>query len=72
MYSWVLNTVGLGMAFLGAGFLVRFGITFRGDDAGVFKGKHWTKLGLTMELGQRLGFTMLAIGFILQFIAQFS
>lgn len=71
MCSWVLNTVGLGVTFLGTVFLLRFGVTFRGDEAGVHVGKHWTKLGLTMEWGQRLGFTMLAIGFILQFIAQF-
>jgi len=71
MCSWLLNTVGLGVAFLGTGFLVRFGVTFHGDNAGVYTGKHWTKLGLTIEWGQRLGFTILTIGFILQFIAQF-
>jgi hypothetical protein len=71
MCSWLLNTVGLGIAFLGTVFLMRFGVTFRGDDAGVNAGKHWTKLGLTMECGQRLGFTMLFVGFIHQLIAQF-
>ena len=69
--GWVLNTVGLGLAGLGAGLLVRFGVTFHGDDAGVLVGKGWTKLWLTMEWGQRLGFIMVVIGFILQFIAQF-
>lgn len=71
MCIWVLNTAGLGVAFLGAIFLVRFSVTFHGDDPGVDVGKHWTKLGLSMEWGQRLGFIMLAIGFILQFITQF-
>jgi len=71
MCNWVLSTAGLGVAFLGAGFLVRFGVSFHGDEPGVDVGKHWTKLGLNMEWGQRLGFIMLTIGFILQFIAQF-
>ena len=71
MCSWVLNTVGLGLAFLGTFFLLLFGVRFRGDEAGVLVGKDWRKLWLTTECGQRLGFIMLTIGFILQFIAQF-
>lgn len=71
MCIWALNTVGRGVAFLGSAFLIRFGVTFRGDNAGVSMGKHWTKLGLSMEWGQRVGFIMLTIGFVLQFIARF-
>jgi hypothetical protein len=70
MCSW-LNTVGLVIAFLGTVFLIRFGVRFHGDDAGVNTGKHWTTLWLTMECGQRLGFIMLSVGFVLQLIAQF-
>jgi len=67
----ILNTVGLVIALLGTVFLIRFGVTFHGDDAGVNTGKHWTKLWLTMEYGQRLGFIMLTVGFGFQIIAQF-
>jgi hypothetical protein len=70
MCSW-LNTFGLVIAFLGTVFLIRFGVTFQGDDPVVPTGKHWTKLWLTMECGQRLGFIMLSVGFVLQLIAQF-
>ena len=62
---------GLIFGFLGSVMLVRFGITFHGDQAGINSGRHWTKLGLSMEWGQRVGFTLIAIGFALQFIAQF-
>jgi len=68
---WILDTVGLGVAFIGAILLLRFGITFHVDDAVVYVGKHWTKLGLNMEWGQRLAFIMITMGFILQFIARF-
>jgi hypothetical protein len=68
----ILNTVGLVIAFLGAVLLIRFGVTFRGDDAWVLIGKHWKKLWLTMEWGQRLAFIMLSVGFVLQLIAHCS
>jgi len=73
MCSWAsdINTAGLFVALLGSAFLVRFGVRFQGDTAGVLVGKGWTKLGLTIEWGQRLGFIMLSAGFILQIIAQF-
>jgi len=71
MCSWLLNIFGLGVAFLGTVFLIRFGVSFHGDEAGVNTGKYWTKLCLTMEWGQRLGFILLSIGFILQLMAQF-
>jgi hypothetical protein len=71
MCNCLLNTVGLVIAFLGTVFLMRFGVTFHEDDALVPTGKHWTKLWLTMECGQRLGFIMLSVGFGLQLIAQF-
>jgi hypothetical protein len=71
MCSGVLNTVGLGVTFLGTLFLLRFGVSFHGDEAGVLLGKGWQKLWLTMEWGQRLSFIILATGFALQLIAQF-
>lgn len=71
MCASLLNIFGLGLAFLGTFFLaLRFGITFHGDSPGVNCGKHWTKLGLNMQWGQRICFALLAIGFILQLISQ--
>lgn len=70
MCSW-LNTFGLVIALLGTVFLIRFGVRFRGDEAGVDVGKNWTKLWLTMEQGQGIGFIMLIVGIVLQLIAQF-
>jgi len=71
MSSSVLNTIGLSISFLGAIFLVYFGITFRGNDPGVSEpGKICQRLHLTIEWGQRLGFILLAIGFFAQLIAQ--
>jgi hypothetical protein len=71
MCSWLLNIFGLSIAFLGAVFLIRFGVSFHGDAAGVSTGKDWTTLWLTMECGQRVAFIMLSVGFVLQLIAQF-
>jgi len=62
----ILNIVGLVIALSGTGFLIRFGITFEGDRPIVSTGKHWTN-----ECGQRVGFILLLIGFVLQLIAQF-
>jgi hypothetical protein len=67
----ILNTVGLVIALLGTVFLIRFSVRFRGDEAGVDTGKSWTKLWLTMEQGQGIGFIMLTGGIVLQLIAQF-
>ena len=62
----ILNIVGLLIALLGTVFLIKFGVTFRGDQPGVSTGKSWTN-----ECGQRMGFTLLLIGFALQLSAQF-
>jgi hypothetical protein len=67
----ILNIVGLVIALLGTVFLIRFGIRFRGDEAGVIIGKDWTTLWLTVEQGQGIGFIMLTAGIVLQLIAQF-
>jgi hypothetical protein len=67
----ILNIIGLLVALLGTVFLIKFGVRFRGDDAGVYTGKSWTKLWLTMEQGQGIGFIMLIVGIVLQLIAQF-
>ena len=61
-----LNIIGLGIAFLGTVFLALFGIRFSGDRPIVRTGGHWTN-----ERWQRLGFTLLSIGFFLQIIGQF-
>jgi len=71
MCAWLLDTIGLGITFIGALLLMRFGVTFHGDQPGVGTGKSWTKLCLTMERGQQLSFGMLFVGFILQFVARF-
>ena len=65
-----LNAAGLAFAFLGTILLLRFGITFRGDQPGVPTGKDWTKLGLSIECGQRISFLLLVIGFGLQLLSQ--
>jgi thiol:disulfide interchange protein len=62
----ILNIVGLGIALLGTIFLTLFGIRFQGDNPVVKTGGHWTN-----EYGQGVGFVLLAIGFVLQLIAQF-
>ena len=67
----VLNSVGLVVGFCGAALLVRFGMGFSGDKPGFnTPGKVLRKLHVTLERGQRLGFTLLATGFLFQFIAQ--
>jgi hypothetical protein len=65
-----LNVVGLSLSFIAALLLFIYGVHFEGETPKVAMGRNWWRW-FCSECGQRLGFILLMLGFLLQLISQF-